>query len=157
MNIAFCDTRMNEEYRTILVKEKEVNYDGEIFNSPEIIIEMLRKLTDLHNMAEEYCYMLAMNTKSRLLGIFFISKGNVNSNIVGTREVFMRALLIGASQIVLCHNHPSKDCTPSGDDIRMTKKFVGAGRLLNVTLADHIIIGGDEYYSFHENEELYKW
>lgn len=66
----------------------------------------------------------------------------------------MRALLIGASNIILCHNHPSADFTPSKADLSITKKLIKAGELLDVMLADHIIIGRDGYYSFKENNLL---
>ena len=67
------------------------------------------------------------------------------------REVFMRALLIGASSIVLCHNHPSGDPEPSRQDMEMTKRFKESGELLGLPVMDHIIIGGSDYYSFMEN------
>ena len=62
----------------------------------------------------------------------------------------MRALLVGASSIVLCHNHPSGDSEPSRQDMEMTERFKEAGELLGLPVMDHIIIGGSSYYSFME-------
>ena len=63
----------------------------------------------------------------------------------------MRALLIGASMIILCHNHPSGSSKPSREDIIMTQKIKEAGELIGIPLADHLVIAGDDYYSFMEN------
>ena len=85
--------------------------------------------------------MFCMNTKNRIVGIFEISHGNVNSSIVGTREIFQKALLANAVQIILVHNHPSGDPTPSKEDIFVTMKVKELGEFIGVPLVDHIIIG----------------
>lgn len=79
-----------------------------------------------------------------------IGKGTVNNCLVCNREIFIRALLSGAVNIILCHNHPSGETTPSSEDIKITKAVSEAGKLIGITLLDHIIIGGDSYYSFDE-------
>lgn len=114
----------------------------------------MNQMFDLKNVGEEHCYVLAMNTKCRVIGVFFLSKGTVNRSFVGAREVFMRALLIGASHIILLHNHPSKDCHPSMEDIALTRRMEEAESLLGVPLTDYIIMGGDNFYSFKEHEML---
>ena len=150
MRINFYDTRI-EDCRTVLVKEKAVNYKTDSFSSPAPVTELLNSVASLNVMGEEHCYMLGLNNKGRLIGLFFISKGTVNMTCLNPREVFMRALLVGASFIVLCHNHPSGDPGPSGQDKEITKRFKEAGELLGIPLIDHIIIGGSRYYSFMEN------
>lgn len=154
MRINFFDTRITEEHQTMLVKEKAVNYGVEILDSPKSVVEMINELLALNTKGEEHCYMLAMNIKCRIIGIFFLSKGTLTQSLVGTREVFMRALLIGAAHIILLHNHPSTYCKPSSSDIALTKRMKEAGSLLGVSLADHIIVGGDNFYSFKEHEIL---
>jgi len=89
-----------------------------------------------------------------VLGIFLLSKGTIDMSLLGIREIYIRALLAGASRIILCHNHPSKDCTPSEKDIVNTKKVKDAGDIMGVELLDHIVIGGPSYFSFMEHDML---
>ena len=117
MQIGFYDTVVNSDCHTVLVKEKSVDYNAETLTTPASAVEMINQLTGLNVKGEENCYIAAFNTKSKPLGIFFLAKGTVNLCLVGPREVFMRALLIGAAHIILFHNHPSLDCTPSRADI----------------------------------------
>lgn len=147
MRINFYDTRI-EDYKIVLIKEKAVNYKTVDIREADIVTELLNTVVSLNTMGEEHCYMLAMNTKGKLTGIFLISKGTVNMTCMNPREVFIRALLIGASGIILCHNHPSGDTEPSRQDIEVTKAFNKSGRLLGIPLLDHIIVGGSDYYSF---------
>ena len=108
----------------------------------------------MEQMAEEHCYMIAMNSFCKVLGVFFISKGTVNVSLITPREIYIRALLSGAVQIILCHNHPSGNAMPSEQDIAITKKIKEAGEMININLADHIIIGSDSYLSFKEAKIL---
>lgn len=149
MRINFYDTRV-ENCRTVLIKEKAVNYKADDICKPSLVTKMLNTVVSLNVTGEEHCYMLALNNKGKLIGLFFISKGTVNMTCLNTREVFMRALLIGASLIILCHNHPSGDPEPSRQDMEITKKFKEVGEFLGIPLADHIIIGRSDYYSFME-------
>ena len=146
MRINFYDTRLEEDGKTMLVKDKSVNYTTDKIFSPERVVGMLNDVVSLNKMAEEYCYMLALNGKAQLLGIFFISKGTVNQTLLNPREIFMRALLIGASLIVICHNHPSSSIVPSKVDITVTQKLKEVGELIGLPITDHIIIGGDSYF-----------
>lgn len=154
MRINFYEARLSEDGRVMLVKEKGVNYEAGKLDSPREIVMMLRKLLHMGQMAEEHCYMIAMNTSRKVLGIFFISKGTVNISLISPREVYTRALLSGAVQVILCHNHPSGDVTPSNADMEITKKLREAGKLINIALTDHIIIGADSYFSFNESKIL---
>ena len=97
--------------------------------------------------------MICLNTKNKVIGVFEISHGNVNSSIVGTREVFQKALLANAFSIILMHNHPSGECTPSREDIEVTKRLVEAGKILGIEVLDHLVIG-DRYCSLKEKGYL---
>lgn len=147
MRINFYDTRITDEGRTILLKEKGINYNDTAMNCPENISLMMQSLLHMDELAEEHCYMIALNSSCKVLGVFFVSKGTVNASLVSSREVFLRAMLIGAVQIILCHNHPSGNITPSDSDIKLTKQMKEAGELLNILLVDHIIIGKGNYLS----------
>lgn len=150
MRINFYDARITDEGRTILMKEKGINYSNTAMNIPENIALMMQSLLHMNELAEEHCYMVALNNSCKVLGVFFISKGTVNTSLVSSREVFLRAVLIGAVQIILCHNHPSGSIIPSDSDIKLTKQIKEAGELLNILLADHIIISRNNYLSFKE-------
>ena len=154
MRINFYDTRIEEDNSIMLVKEKGVNYGMESLDNAKCIVNMLNTVIELNKKAEEHIYLIGVNSKNKVVGVFLISKGTVNQCIVSPREIFIRLLLVGAVHFMVCHNHPSKDCTPSGYDIVFTRRLKEAGLLLNVPLADHIIIGGDWYYSFKDQENL---
>ena len=94
--------------------------------------------------------LLLLNTKSRLIGETDISKGTVNSAVISPRELFVEALQKDAVSIILLHNHPSGDPTPSREDILVTKRVFEAGRMIGVELLDHIIIGNNCYSSMRE-------
>ena len=144
-------TRLTENKRVILEKEVSMNYPGEAFfiKSPEDVAIIGRDYMRIHEEAEEYMHMICLNTKNRIVGVFEISHGNVNSSIVGTREIFQKALLANAVSIILMHNHPSGDPKPSREDVEVTKRLVEAGKILGIQVLDHLVIG-DRYVSLKE-------
>lgn len=151
MRLNFYDTRLSENGRTVLVKEKGINYGTGSADRPENITRLMKDVLDMDRLAEEHCYMIALNGACEIIGVFFVSKGKADTGIMNTREIYMRALLIGAVMIVICHNHPSGRVKPSSTDIDTTIKIKQAGGLVGIPLIDHIIIGSDGYYSFAEN------
>jgi DNA repair protein RadC len=108
----------------------------------------------MHEDSEEYAYILCLNTKNVLTSVFQVSHGNVNSAIMGPREIFQKALLANAVSIIVMHNHPSGDCTPSPEDIKVTERLVNAGYMIGVEVLDHVIIGGNSYYSLKANGRM---
>ncbi|MCI9050663.1 MAG: JAB domain-containing protein [Lachnospiraceae bacterium] len=137
--------------RSYLKKEREVLYEEDINTvcTPYMVYKLVEDMFKLSEKAEEHAYIMALNSKCKVLGFFNVSKGTVNSSLIGIREIYVRALLIGASFIILIHNHPSQDSTPSEKDVEITIRLKEAGELLNIPLADHIIVG-EKYYSFKE-------
>lgn len=152
MRVVKYTTKLTEKQRVVLEKEVSVYCPGleRKMSSPEQIVKLAREYLCMHELPEEYMYMLCMNSKLNLTGVFEISHGNVNSSIVGTREVFQKALLANAVSIALIHNHPSGDSTPSREDIDVTKRLMEAGNILGVQVLDHIIIGRPYYTSLKE-------
>lgn len=144
-------TRLTEDKRVTLEKEVSVNRPDlvSIIRSPDDAANIARGFMHVHEEPEEYMYMICMNTKNRVVGVFEISHGNVNSSIVGVREVFQKALLANAVSIILVHNHPSGDCTPSREDIDITKRLVEAGKLIGIQALDHLVVG-ERYCSLKE-------
>ena len=129
-----------------VVKEREIEYEGlgEKVTQPEVIFNIAINGLELHEQAEESFYIFTLDTKNKINGIFEVSRGTLNATIVHPREVFKRALLQNANSIILIHNHPSGDPTPSQEDLEMTKKLVEAGNILGIKILDHIIIGDEE-------------
>lgn len=154
MRINFYDAALTDTGGTVLVKEKAVNYDAGKMNSPRSVMMVMQGLLHMDQMAEEHCFILALNNSYKIIGIFLLSKGTVNTCLITPREVYTRALLIGAVQIILCHNHPSGDVAPSINDEIVTKQLKEVGELININFADHIIVGGDCYYSFKQDGNL---
>ena len=107
-------------------------------------------MEDLRHEKHELMKLLMLNTKARLIGETNISKGTVNASLITPRELFIEALQKNAVSIVIMHNHPSGDPTPSREDMLITKRILDAGALIGIELLDHIIIGNNQYISFRE-------
>lgn len=151
MRITKYGVEINTDGNNILVKESSCNYTMEnALDNCDKIAKVMKEVFKLDKKAEEYVYMIALNTKLKPIGFFEISHGTVNASLCNPREIFIRALLVGASSIVMVHNHPSGDCTPSSTDIKCHKRIKSCSDILNVQLLDNVIIG-DRYYSFKEN------
>lgn len=99
----------------------------------------------IHKNTVEHLYMLCLDKKHHLLGIFLLAKGTVDEFIVSPRDVIINAALMGSYNIILIHNHPSGDVKPSDDDVTLTKGIEQALDLCGMSLLDHIIIGKDQY------------
>lgn len=135
-----------------LIKEKSDLYPGNSMHDPRSVTDMLNCIFHAGAQAEEHLYMVAVDTAGHPLGVFDTSHGSASTSVANPREVFIRALLCGASGIILAHNHPSGNVCPSSDDMEAYKRFDESGRMLGIKLLDSIIIG-DGYYSFMEHEE----
>jgi len=134
-----------------LIKEKVVVYDLEgQLSSPDKVHKIMTDVFGMQKRAEEFLFMIALNTKCRPLGFFEISHGTVNASIVSPREIFIRAILSGATSIIITHNHPSFSSEPSIEDIKITKRIKEAGELIGIKLLDHVIIGGETFCSLKE-------
>lgn len=103
---------------------------------------------------KEYFLTAFLDKENKLLGIETISTGTVNASIVHPRDVFKQALIYKADKIVLSHNHPSGEPAPSNEDLRITERLENVGKLFNITVLDHIIIGKNDYYSFKEKGHI---
>ena len=138
-----------ENNQLCLVKEKGVNY-GDEYNSPKKIANMMREVFLLDKQTEEYLYLLCFSASMKPLGVFEISHGAVNTSLASPREIYQKALFVNASDIVLVHNHPGGSCNPSTADLQVTEKIRQAGKLMSISLIDHIIVSGDDYLSFED-------
>ena len=121
-------------------------------NNPKSIADYY--MEQLRHLKQEQLVCAFFDAKNNFLGDAVISKGAVNYAYVSPREIFRYAFDYDAVMIVLLHNHPSGDPTPSEDDIQITNRIERGAQLLQLDLADHIIIGDNKYFSFKENELL---
>ena len=102
----------------------------------------------LRDLQVEEFHLLALDSQSQVLREVLVTRGLLNSSLVHPREVFRAAIAEAAAGIIVVHNHPSGDPTPSAEDRAVTQQLVAAGRLLDLPLYDHIIIAGDRFVSF---------
>jgi DNA repair protein RadC len=113
---------------------------------PEDVVRLYNgRLRDLQ--VEEF-HLLALDSQSQVLREVLITRGLLNSSLVHPREVFRAAIAEAAAGIIVVHNHPSGDPTPSAEDRAVTRQLAEAGRLLDLPLYDHVIIAGDRHLSF---------
>ena len=127
---------------------KESAGPAAVFDSPEAIAGYY--MEDMRHKGQEELVLLLLNGRNHRIGEKVISIGTVNGAMITPREIFLEALRFQAVNIVLLHNHPSGDPTPSEEDILLTRRVLRAGELLGVTLLDHIVIGDCRYISLKE-------
>lgn len=120
-----------------------------LLNSPEKIFEYLKE--KIGKEKKEYFITLYFDTKNNLI-VDEISVGILNASLIHPREVFNKAIVNSASHIVIAHNHPSEDPTPSQDDINTTQRLIESGKIIGISIIDHIIVSNKSYYSFKENK-----
>lgn len=130
-----------------LVREEVVNKRPQIMSSTDVV-ELLRK--DIGEERREVFGVLYLDTKNYLLHSQIIAIGSLNQCIVHPREVFREAVRRAANSIILVHNHPSGDVTPSLDDENITKQLKEAGKILGIELLDHVIVGNGCFVSMKE-------
>lgn len=143
-----------ETKHSSLQLKEALSYPGDTMYTPLAIFTMMMELFHLERMADEYVYLIAFNNKMKVLGLFQVSHGIGNASLIDPRGIFMRAVYIGASNLILVHNHPSGVTTPSKEDISVHKRLKEAGELMGIPIVDHVIIGSEGYLSFKEQEIL---
>ena len=116
--------------------------------SPHSVYQMLGP--EMSKLAQEQFRVLLVNTRNRVVGQRIIYQGTVNSAGVRVAEVLRPAVVMGVPGIVVSHNHPSGDPTPSPDDVNITRQIKDAAKLLGVELMDHVVIGSNGYISMKE-------
>ena len=142
-------------YSLKLVKEDASRYDldAKFIRHPRDIATLLR-LMEIDQSPEEQFLCICLNTKHKVVGVFTVSHGSLNSSIVHPREVFKRAVLLNSAAIILAHNHPSGDPSPSKEDVTVTQRLAEGGKLLGIEVLDHIIIGDGTRYTSLKEENL---
>lgn len=136
----------------VILKDADVKID-----KPEAIVNLLENWLD--NLDEvdrdkEHFFTVILDARNKIKAVEVVTIGLINSSLVHPREVFRRSILESAVSIIIAHNHPSGDCQPSDEDIRVTDKMVNAGNMLGIELFDHIILGGRSFYSFRQHDRF---
>ena len=117
----------------------ELRHESPVLDTPERIAELLRE--DNRFREVESFQVVLLNTRRRLIRVEHISQGTLDTLLVHPREVFKAAISANAAAIVLAHNHPSGDPTPSEADIKWTRDIIRAGQLLKIDVCDHVVLG----------------
>jgi DNA repair protein RadC len=127
---------------------RHYNIDGRLTwaDSPSKVYKLAQTL-GVTDDAEESVYMLCLDTQLKAIAVFEVTHGCLNASLINPREVFQRALMCGAAEIILWHNHPSGNLEPSNEDIKATRRLVEAGKIMGVPLIEHLIITAHTYNS----------
>ena len=146
MEVEFSTDPLNKEiippvFRLQLIRDGSPSRDRKQITSPLQAASMLAPYLEVQD--RENLVILMMDIKGSVIGMSIVATGTIDSALVSTREVFKPALIANAKSIILGHNHPSGDPTPSPEDVIITTNLVKAGELLEVDVLDHVIIGDD--------------
>lgn len=119
-----------------------------VIHSPQDVANLL--MPELRDVKKEHFKSLLLNTKNQIIKVQTVSIGILDSSLVHPREVFKDAILASAASLIVAHNHPSGDPTPSAEDKRITQRLAECGQLLGIELLDHIIIGDNHWISLKQ-------
>ncbi len=139
-------------YRVMLVKESGGHAGDVRISDSQKAHRFLEPLFD--GLDREHFMVVGLDAKHAIIGINTVSIGSVTLSIVHPREVFKPLILMNASAVLLAHNHPSGDPTPSQEDRTLTRRLKDAGELVGITVLDHVVLGEDRFYSFADHQEL---
>lgn len=137
------------------VREQAASYNypcDEKIASSETIAKIMRNCFKIDKQVKEHFYTITLDTKLKITGVNLVSVGNLDSSPVHPREVFTSAIATpGTAAVIVVHNHPSGDATPSNQDIEVTARLERAAEVLGIKLLDHIIVAGNNFTSFKAN------
>jgi DNA repair protein RadC len=133
--------------RRLLLAEPE---ERPQIRTPQDVASMLQIKMGL--LEQEQLWVVLLNTKNQVVGTRVIYQGSLNMSIVRTAEVFRDAVRENCASLIVVHNHPSGDPSPSPEDIRVTRDLVAAGKLLDIEILDHLIIGRNRYVSLKQKQ-----
>ena len=138
------------EFGRRVLEDKEINNIS--IRSTKDVYEYFNNL--FKDKKQEYFYVLYLNNKKKVLCNKLLYIGTINGSVAHPREIFKQAYLNSASFIICIHNHPSGDPSPSNEDLNFTHNLIEIGKLNNIPVLDHLIIGNNCYYSFFEGEKI---
>ena len=123
---------------------------GESCRTPE---DVRRLLADTADLAQEAFTVITLNRKNKVIDRHLVTLGLLDASLIHSREVFRPAIGDGASSVIISHNHPSSDPTPSSEDLAITRRLVESGRVLDIRVLDHVIVGrgASPHFSIRES------
>lgn len=127
-------------------------YENIKLNNSENIFNYIKDY--FNNINQEVFIVICLDSKKNLISYREIFRGTLNESIIHPREIFKYAYEVSASSIVIVHNHPSKDVTPSKEDIEITRIITEISKIMKISLIDHLIIGNNNYYSFYNDGRI---
>lgn len=148
----------SKEYKVVSLRECPLPDTLVMCDQPDKAAEYWHlhiKTTPYFNPDCECLAVLMLNTRRRLKAHQFVSIGTLDTLLVHPREVFRAAIIAGAAALILMHNHPSGDATPSDADIRVTRDLIRAGQLIKIEVLDHVIIGQGQHVSLRALGHFY--
>ena len=153
-----CNNDFNKALQMLSLIEICKRYNSLIHNGYTTLVKSAKDIFNIFsykllNEKRETFIVLSLDSKNKIIKEEEVSKGILDSSLVHPREVFKSAIKESAYSIIIVHNHPSGDCTPSQQDMEVTKILMKAGATLDIPVVDHVIIGKDNYYSFKEKAE----
>lgn len=138
------------EFGRRVLEDKQINNIS--IKSTRDVYEYFNSL--FKDKKQEYFYVLYLDNKKKVLCNKLLYIGTINGSVAHPREIFKQAYLNSASYIICIHNHPSGDPSPSNEDLNFTHNLTEIGKLNNIPILDHLIIGDNCYYSFFEGEKI---
>lgn len=145
--------------KTDVLNEISINYaKTTVSNDPVAssndaaqIARKIYELTQSNIELKEYFFVMYLNRRNQILGYYKLSEGGMCSTVADQRIAFATGLKCLATSIIIVHNHPSGSLDPSSQDVKLTKRFISSGELLDITVLDHLILSKESYYSFADN------
>jgi len=136
-----------------LIRESNHRYDvaSKKICGPKDAADVINAVLDLEHEAQEVVAEIVLDNKNNVMGVLEVTRGSINSSIVHCREIFRGAILHNGASIILAHCHPSGEIRPSKEDITVTEQVIKAGKVLDIPLLDHIIIGRGRYASLKQD------
>lgn len=132
-----------KRFRTLKAGRKDIK-----ITSPKDLADLL--MGEMSYLNQEVLKVVTLSTKNTIIEAMDVFKGSLNNSIVHPREIFKRAISNHSASVIICHNHPSGDPTPSREDINITLRIKECGKIIGIPLIDHIIIGNNKFVSLKE-------
>ena len=142
-----------QEYKVVALRECPVPEKMHVCETPDHAANYWRShvsTTPYFDPERECFVVLMLNTRRRIKGHHFVSIGTMDTLLVHPREIFRTACVVAASAIILLHNHPSGDPTPSEADVKVTRDLIRAGQLMKIEVLDHVVVGAQRHCSLRE-------
>lgn len=141
--------------RLYVVRDPDSKYSLKDLTSPRAVADFVRDYSKVLDDVEHF-FVIPLSNKNRPIGVHIAGQGTINSVIATPREIFKAAILANAASVILAHTHPSGQATPSREDDTITRNVADSGRLLDIKVLDHVVvgIGSEDYYSYAEKGQL---